>query len=426
LIGNTTYKAVAVTEENQQLEAFFSIFFLSLFFAYPLSTFLSKYLLPSSNIISVLARTWVLILGLKAIHLNMKWKKGLYGLPFLLFLFFWCIYCVRIAHDTLLSADELGSSPALYFNFAILLSFITSIGCFTKVAFWKWRHFHKSLLVILVSLNALIFISVITAPTDYIIERGFRFEGNERLNPITSGMIAAFLLVFIFVKVYNGQITAKSAWFYLLLAALSGVNLVTTLSKGPILFAVLSMLLVLLRLVSKGAIKKLLVIAMGVLGIAAIMNYFGIVDIVGLVLERFIGIGERDDSTAERLMLYNNAWKQFLSSPLTGDFLEERILRIYPHNMILESLMALGIFGGLLFMLYYFISGLRLATVLLRTNVHIVSLIIFYGFISSMISGSLSMGPEIWYCFAFAHVFYYQYTLKKQQLLPVQNHISDT
>lgn len=366
----------------------------------------------------------MLILGLRAIYLNLKWKTGLYGTPFLIFLFFWCVYSVRIAYDTILNAHELGSSPALYFNFAILLSFITTIGCFTKVAFWKWKHFVKVLFMVLIILNVLIVISVVTAPTDYIIERGFRFEGNERLNPITSGMIAAFLLVLIFVKVHNGQISKKTALFFLLLAALSVVNLVTTLSKGPILFAVLSMLFILFRLLTKGALKTVAIIAVGVIGVGSIMSYFGIVDIVNLVLERFIGIGERDESTAERILLYSNAWKQFLAAPLTGDFLEERVLRIYPHNMILEALMALGIFGGLLFLLYYIISSLRIVIVILRTNVHIVSLIVFYGFISSMISGSLSMGPEIWYCFAFAHVFYHQYLINRQAQTAVLHYVS--
>lgn len=356
----------------------------------------------------------MLILGLRAIYLNLSYKTGLYGTSFLIFLFFWCVYSVRIAYDTLLNKDELGFSPALYFSFAILLSFITTIGCFTKVAFWKWKYFVKVLLVLLAVLNVLILVSVVTAPADYVIERGFRFEGNERLNPITSGMIAAFLLVLIFVKVHNGEISIKTSLVFFLLASLSIVNLVTTLSKGPILFAGLSLLLILFRLVKKGVLRALSIVVVGIVGVNAIMSFFGIGEILNLVVDRFIGIGERDESTAERILLYSNAWKQFLAEPLTGDFLEERTLRIYPHNMVIEALMALGVFGGLLFLIYYLMSWLRLAMVILRTNVHIVTLIALYGFISSMISGSLSMGPEIWYCFAFAHVFYHQYLIARK------------
>ncbi len=395
---------------DEKLRRFFAVFFLSLFFAYPLSTFVTMFLVPSgSNVISILARAWVFVLGLNAIYLNLKWNQFHRPASFVLFVFFWSIYSTRIIYDTTVNTDELGSSPFLYYSFAIVLSFITCIGCFTKVAFWKWRYFNISLLITLAALNVLLLYNVITTPSDYIIDRGFRFEGNERLNPITSGMLASFLLVFIAVQLYYDRLNWKNSIFYLTLAAIGMVNLAVTLSKGPIFFTLLALLLIISRLFGQRKMKPILWLAASILLVLLVMGYFGLLDIFSLVLERFSGIGEKDESTAERLMLYSNAWKQFQQSPFLGDFLEERVLKIYPHNMVLESLMALGVAGGIMFVTYFVVSGYKIVKVLLRTQIAIVPLIVFYGFISSMISGSLSMGPELWYCFAFAHVLYYHY-----------------
>jgi O-antigen ligase len=410
---------------TKKLQAFFACFFYSLFFAYPISTFITKYVVGAeSNIISILARSWVFFLGIIAIYLNIKFRQFLYSGTFLLFVVFWIIYAARILYDTTQNPELLGSSPSLYFTFAILLSFITTIGCFTKVAFWRWKYFDMGLLVILALLNIMMLYNTITTPSEYIIEKGFRFEGNERLNPITAGMLASFLLVFIAVKLHDGKIRFSNVLLYLLLVIISAVNLVVTLSKGPIIFSLIAIVLIASRLVGANQLKRVAGIMLSVLLLFALISYLNLGDIFSLVLDRFAGISGKDESTAERLLLYNNAWEQFLRAPFTGDFLEERVLRIYPHNMVLESLMALGIFGGILFVAYYSVCGIRIGLVLIRTRIAIVPLIVFYGFISSTISGSLSMGPEIWYCLSLANALYFHYTSTlEKHTFPSAQHI---
>ena len=51
--------------------------------------------------------------------------------------------------------------------------------------------------------------------------------------------------------------------------------------------------------------------------------------------------------------MVSGAVNQFFESPVFGSFLEEKIFKEYPHNLLLESFMATGILGGLLFVIYY-------------------------------------------------------------------------
>jgi O-antigen ligase len=69
-----------------------------------------------------------------------------------------------------------------------------------------------------------------------------------------------------------------------------------------------------------------------------------------LIYNRFINI-QADGSTHERIAAYNDAWKQFINAPIvSSDFvLTSGIGRgWYPHNIVLESLIALGIIGGII------------------------------------------------------------------------------
>jgi O-antigen ligase len=74
------------------------------------------------------------------------------------------------------------------------------------------------------------------------------------------------------------------------------------------------------------------------------------------IVSRFTTAGS-DESTLERLLLWRGALAQFNASPLLGESFVEAITRGYPHNDILEAMMATGIVG-LLLLLFLLLVGL--------------------------------------------------------------------
>jgi hypothetical protein len=80
----------------------------------------------------------------------------------------------------------------------------------------------------------------------------------------------------------------------------------------------------------------------------------------GILVDRLENIAIADSSNlsdTERLGLWAGAWEQFIEHPILGSGLEEKTFRFYPHNMVLESLMATGVLGGALF-IGIFLNGL--------------------------------------------------------------------
>jgi len=59
---------------------------------------------------------------------------------------------------------------------------------------------------------------------------------------------------------------------------------------------------------------------------------------------RFASI-EEDESALERLVLQANAIEQFLANPIFGSAFVELELQTYPHNLLIETAMALGLVG---------------------------------------------------------------------------------
>ena len=55
---------------------------------------------------------------------------------------------------------------------------------------------------------------------------------------------------------------------------------------------------------------------------------------------------------SDRSMQWESAWNQFLQNPVLGDKIIENYYSFYPHNLVLEVLMATGIVGFFCFMLF--------------------------------------------------------------------------
>ena len=75
------------------------------------------------------------------------------------------------------------------------------------------------------------------------------------------------------------------------------------------------------------------------------------------IIDRFNAISTGNDlSSAYRLIAYNGAWNQFVDNPLFGNAIEEQITNFYPHNVVLEALMATGLIGGIPFIGLLFLA----------------------------------------------------------------------
>jgi O-antigen ligase len=125
-------------------------------------------------------------------------------------------------------------------------------------------------------------------------------------------------------------------------------------SRGPLLQLMIAVLVYLFyarQLIQ----KKYVFLFIGVV-IAVICIFPEYLNISDLIFERFKETGfSSNDSDRYRAELFKSAWNQFLDNPFF-DSIETIFGRTYPHNLILESLMAMGFVGGIMSIIIIIIS----------------------------------------------------------------------
>ncbi len=197
----------------------------------------------------------------------------------------------------------------------------------------------------------------------------------EALNPITLGHTAASTLIAALCLVRHG-LRPGHAPLLITGGLAAGTTLLLAASRGPLLS------LVVVGFVYAIVTRRWLRVALIAL---AFTPFLFAAD--SELLTRFSTI-EQDESALERLVLQANAIDQFLSHPLFGSAFVELELLTYPHNLFVETGMALGITGLLLLILILAKVGQAIRRQIGSGRLVVVLLSVQY-FISAQFSGAI-------------------------------------
>lgn len=186
-----------------------------------------------------------------------------------------------------------------------------------------------------------------------------------------------------------------------LLVLLSVIVVVGSVSRGPILAALVAALLLAVRpragsrIRLFGVVLRVALVAAAIAAVAVAINYLeqsGIIDVVERLTETL-----QDVASQERTAMFAGAWQQFTEHPFVGSAFVERRFMMNPHNVILESLMAVGIVGLALLLVSMSASLVATQRVLRIPGNHAwVGLIYVQYVINGMLSGSLFTDGTFW------------------------------
>lgn len=110
--------------------------------------------------------------------------------------------------------------------------------------------------------------------------------------------------------------------------------------------------------------------------------------------QRFIDV-EGDASSVERLLLQGSAISAFLSSPVWGSAFVEPLEFTYPHNLFIETAMALGVLGlSLLFVLLA--KSARAAAHLAAERRLLLPMLFAQYFVGAQLSGAIWGNSALW------------------------------
>jgi O-antigen ligase len=221
--------------------------------------------------------------------------------------------------------------------------------------------------------------------------------GTEKLNPISMGAVASSFALFLLL--WRSRAWWTTLLRYALATAFLGVALLTQ-SRGPLLGTVAALLM--LFFVADKSTRKRLYVFLLVGGAIALIGGYGVIsDFVATGVARFQFDDQGvDDSANGRLTAWSASWGQFLDSPLIGDRVFEPVLLYYPHNLLIESLISVGILGSI-FLIYHIVLSTKAAVWILkrgdnRTAEVFVALMFVKEFVQAQFSGAIYTNTGFW------------------------------
>ncbi|HZZ92431.1 MAG TPA: O-antigen ligase family protein [Usitatibacter sp.] len=291
---------------------------------------------------------------------------------------FWALFLTRMVVDTVFLDEAIGFTPYDYWTFTLG---ITLLPCIAFLVIPNWA-------TMVLAAEMTIFVTVVSAAAnlwvgwdEFVVSRIGRFQ-TETLNPIAFGYLGTTLIstsLYILMCEWPGyrerlrarpSLVALLSLGQMLVAPIVGVAVLYAAgSRGPVIGTMLCILVIayFAQVKRVGKFARMFVLAACAAG-ALIMIEPVLDEGGGILLDRLESIAIADStnlSDTERLGLWAGAWEQFIEHPFVGSGLEEKTFRFYPHNMVLESLMATGVLGGALF-LGIFVAGMIAAIRSLR------------------------------------------------------------
>ena len=216
----------------------------------------------------------------------------------------------------------------------------------------------------------------------------------EKVNPISLAYTCSTFILYYIIIAQKSRFAAFEAIVivpFLLFFAMQAK------SRGMIIST--ASVIVLYFVLLRGGRRIVMLSVTGLFGIIAAYSidwiYF---ENLFLALERINT--STDMSTALRVSSFRGAYEQFLSDPLLGRYVNEKNSDYYPHNIYLESLMAVGILGSTPFVLHLVFSSVASLAILRMKDVDwiwtLVALIFLREAIGSAASGSIWGNNGFW------------------------------
>ena len=302
-------------------------------------------------------------------------------LPGLVFLWiFWLLYLLRLVWDIVVAGIPGAMDALIFFALTVL------IPCMALSRSTVERQELPIALLLLFMGGAICTVAVamyyfqLGQERSLIEQTGRLFF--EAVNPITLGYVATTALISaLCLTTYHLTPIHRAA--IVVAALVSFVCLMLTASRGPLIALVVCAVTF---LIFKGRWRLMFLLALLVLPVV-----FGSVSEMEL---RFTNI-EEDESSIERLMLQSSALTEFLKNPVAGSAFVEPLTQSYPHNLIIETALALGILG-LAVLLFVIISVCLRALKRLRQGELLLPLLFAQYLIAAQLSGAIYGNAALW------------------------------
>lgn len=359
---------------NANLHALFLALALT---GYPLAGVVTSALRWEGPTISYAFRIVVLLLG--ALVAGQALLRGRLHLPPVLVLIFFVLYFVRLYYDAFI--DPLEGAD---FAFSFYISVVLAPCLAAAVAIEGYDETRFALATFWVGTIACVSITLLDL-SGWGVSRAAEAGrlSFDALNPITVGFTGLFTLLAI-IALWRQR--PNMIPVFLIGGAFSIYSIVESASRGPA--AAGAFAIAVLALARRNYLLFALLLIAG-----AWFVYFA--DDASLrLLSRFEGVGT-DASSAERLYFMQNSIREALDNPLFGHAYADTVTFQSPHNLVVESGLAIGLAGVALMVVIYY-QMVRRGWVLARAEHEFLAGLLCCAIVNANLSAALWSSTDFW------------------------------
>lgn len=361
---------------------------------YPLVAAVSGLTGVDNRALSILMRAFIVFLSLWTVlrHFRFEINRNL-ATFWVAWWVFWLLYVFRLWIDSFLGLPTLKVPPWEYALFAIGACLLPSLAvAMGETGQLIKRALPLTMVTVAISLMMNLYLVFFgSAEGGDPLERLIRLRlDTETLNPIALSQLGVTLLILVaWVAKESRGISLLSRGLLLGFAALGFAAAVAGGSRGPAVSLVITLaIFVLFRLrafVSLGSA----VIVVSLVVLAAIYSEL----MAETVLLTRMADQLFEDDIRTGLMVA--AIDSFRQHPLVGSGIEP--LWTYPHNLLVESFLVTGLFGGLGFVVVLLFALRQIPVIANSTPQHFwIALLLVQYAIAAMLTGSLYMSNVFW------------------------------
>jgi O-antigen ligase len=337
----------------------------------------------------------------------------------MVFLFLLYIYYIFIVKDDISNIDAKGivldaqEKNLIMLRMTRLVFFPLLAVLLFRVKDLKLFRLAKAILISL-TISLILALVVLEVTIGSVVDERLSIEGE--LNSLNMGYWGATLFMmclFYVIKEKNktqkyilGAISLIIALYIMLISG----------SRGPIIYSFIIFYYFILNTSAFSSIKKYVNAILILTLILVLIDYTFLTDVIGLfnpALEERIISTIVDNEVSGRDRLYVIALDQFYSSPFFGDFFlltSGHYKGEYPHNILLEALMTLGLFGALPFF-YLLIQTFKRVHLMIKINDNTtwIGLLFLVSFFKGLSTWNLYGNTLLWVSMAIILSFKYNF-----------------
>lgn len=345
---------------------------------FDLVSFLPEYVTVDSQIVTICFRGLYFFICLYVIH--KCYKKKYLTKSYLPLIIFFIFYIIRSIFDSFYDYKNIYFFLLEFWIFVIMLIIIPILSFSCSINYKTLNRAKLFTLYLAISTNLLgVFNNIINLEGF----KGGRLTSNLLMNPVSFGQMGVILVAICITYLIKSNIINNLILFSLIILGIFNIALAG--SRGPLIELVLVLVLFIFSNFKK--FNKIYFFSILLLLFFIFIYYSQYFLYFDTALARLEGSGQE-----ERNLLINDALDKIINNPILGF----QAIGSYPHNLLIESLMAFGLLGGIL-MIYLYYQSIKCILFLVRNeNTSWLALILLMHMFATLISGAIYNSIEFW------------------------------